>query len=697
MAVVLLFRSSARSPPDPASPATTSTQDKLINGYSWLPTRERLLSYYLPDTSSTWSNRTAPYAVGRRLEEMMTSRIHHHGLPHPADMNQTRASSSPYYYHPNGLYVLPALPAYVNERHPILDLISRAEQEWNDTLARRSTSLVEGVSEYWRRYGKPPPYGFDQWWAYADRERVVLKDHYDQIQRDLIPFLALHPQLLRHRAEVMANQRPDTFTLSIILMINSTTKINRLLLSGQESHLDRARDLQSLINEFVHLLPPESHILNLTFTKHDLPAVQMTWARKQKMSEMAAAGRYFSASDSFSSPDEKLSHWANGCGPGTALYLNESQHVAPSWAGSDRKSFIYDHPKAMDVCGHPESIKMHGFTSTPGLEDSALVPLFTYAKTAIQNDVLVTPMEQWVESYPGADPAWGEKREPRLLWRGSTTGAEFVRGVAWERSQRVRLHDLAHRRPTPTPTESDDNTNFKHDELPVLSAADHSPHIRSRPVLALSNRLLDVAFANSPVQCDPLTCHQLATSIHFAPTISFEQTNQYKYLMDVDGNGWSGRFHRLMSTNSLVLKSTLFPEWYSDRVQPWVHYVPIKIDYSDLYDVMVFFRGDDDDEDEDDAAAKGDKEEEEGGDGDPPAQEEKGRKRGRRAKVGPRGAGRAHHNGHDHLAEKIATQGKQWAAEHWRRADMAAYMFRLVLEWRRVMLRGTGEPLDYLG
>lgn len=112
---------------------------------------------------------------------------------------------------------------------------------------------------------------------------------------------------------------------------------------------------------------------------------------------------------------------------------------------------------------------------------------------------------------------------------------------------------------------------------------------------------------------------------------------------------------------------------------------------------MVFFRGDDDDEDEDDAAAKGDKEEEEGGDGDPPAQEEKGRKRGRRAKVGPRGAGRAHHNGHDHLAEKIATQGKQWAAEHWRRADMAAYMFRLVLEWRRVMLRGTGEPLDYLG
>lgn len=28
----------------------------------------------------------------------------------------------------------------------------------------------------------------------------------------------------------------------------------------------------------------------------------------------------------------------------------------------------------------------------------------------------------------------------------------------------------------------------------------------------------------------------------------------------------SGRFHRLMSSGSVVVKSTIFPEWYSDRV-----------------------------------------------------------------------------------------------------------------------------------
>ena len=29
----------------------------------------------------------------------------------------------------------------------------------------------------------------------------------------------------------------------------------------------------------------------------------------------------------------------------------------------------------------------------------------------------------------------------------------------------------------------------------------------------------------------------------------------------IDGNGWSARFKRLMTSNSLIFKSTIFPEW----------------------------------------------------------------------------------------------------------------------------------------
>ena len=111
--------------------------------------------------------------------------------------------------------------------------------------------------------------------------------------------------------------------------------------------------------------------------------------------------------------------------------------------------------------------------------------------------------------------------------------------------------------------------------------------------------------------------------------MTVEESSRYKYVIDIDGNGWSSRFKRLMSSNSLVFKSTVYPEWYSDRIQPWVHYVPISLDYSDLFDSFVFFRGDINGE-----------------------------------------------GNHDALARKIAYAGAKWTRTFWREEDATAYMFR---------------------
>jgi hypothetical protein len=48
-------------------------------------------------------------------------------------------------------------------RHPIFDLIERAQHDWDEKLARQSRSLDEAVAEYRRRYGRAPPKGFDRW------------------------------------------------------------------------------------------------------------------------------------------------------------------------------------------------------------------------------------------------------------------------------------------------------------------------------------------------------------------------------------------------------------------------------------------------------------------------------------------------------------------------------------------------------
>ena len=290
----------------------------------------------------------------------------------------------------------------------------------------------------------------------------------------------------------------------------------------------------------------------------------------------------------------------------------------------------------MDICQHPEQMHLHGFTSAPGTNLANLVPLFTFAKTNLHSDILATPLEQYSDTYIGFDPEWAEKKNNKLLWRGSTTGAEFAKNVEWKLSQRARLHFMGH-----------EKDGKKH--VLWADAKESKMRVNDFNITALNDEYMDLAFSGHPVQCDPETCKVMDKIIDFAPTMGLDESYQYKYLIDVDGNGWSGRFHRLMSTQSVVLKSTIFPEWYSERIMPWVHYVPVKIDYSDLYDVMTFFVGT------------------------------------------PGGKG-----SHDEIASKIAAKGKEWAKAHWRREDMASYMFRLSLEWARLIHRTEEGEWDYI-
>ncbi|KPV74647.1 glycosyltransferase family 90 protein [Rhodotorula graminis WP1] len=297
----------------------------------------------------------------------------------------------------------------------------------------------------------------------------------------------------------------------------------------------------------------------------------------------------------------------------------------------------HDQPACqLDYYHRDRMVELAQLGECAGTDPGPLVPLFTFAKTNVHSDILVTPLEQYSDSYIGYDPDWDKKSNDKLMWRGSTTGIDFYVGNDWKNSQRARLHFKA---------------NEKDGKEDVLWAeGDGAVQETNYLVNGLNRAYMDVSFAGGPVQCDEPTCKVMADLIDFKETMGLSDAYQYKYVMDVDGNGWSGRFHRLMSMKACVLKSTLFPEWYGDRIQPWLHYVPVKVDYSDLYDIMTFFRGT------------------------------------------PDGKG-----AHDELAKKIGTAGKHWARDHWRKQDMAAYMFRLSLEWARLLHRNDDEPgsLDF--
>lgn len=38
---------------------------------------------------------------------------------------------------------------------------------------------------------------------------------------------------------------------------------------------------------------------------------------------------------------------------------------------------------------------------------------------------------------------------------------------------------------------------------------------------------------------------------------------------------YSARFRAHLASNQVPFKSTIYPEWYEGRIQPWVHYVSL--------------------------------------------------------------------------------------------------------------------------
>lgn len=62
-----------------------------------------------------------------------------------------------------------------------------------------------------------------------------------------------------------------------------------------------------------------------------------------------------------------------------------------------------------------------------------------------------------------------------------------------------------------------------------------------------------------------------------------EQQQKWRYLIDIQGRGYSGRLKLLLSMGRVVfMQERQYQEWYAEHLRPWVHYVPVKSDFSDL-------------------------------------------------------------------------------------------------------------------
>ncbi|WVR05243.1 hypothetical protein IAU60_002255 [Kwoniella sp. DSM 27419] len=543
-----------------------------------------------------------------------------------------------------------------SDAHPIEALIARGK-ELNDRLEARIAkihSVEDSAKDYQRAFSLEPPRGFETWYDFT---RSSVPPHPPPLPsllplafKPFLSFLSLPVQILRRRIEDVRS-KGAIFTFTFVpdgqgdqgtacdpgqTWMNKdgmTRGKGRVIVRGEGAWGWRCNNTLKVILPILPLMPKElfemDPPLEIPFSFDDGPRGLVHDTFRAKSEALATAGKTWSEAQLERA--EQAMRWTYGwawaCPEGTPLkmqatdlVLNNLQEVA-----DPRKSFIADFDRSADFCSDPALLTQHNILLS-GQHRAAvnLSPVVATCGTMWNSDIIGVPTDGVFEEVKYV--AWEDKPLAKLFWRGSATGLSHHKTTAWRQSQRERLHFFAH----------DHNVSAKH-TLPLLLPNGETRQYTKEEL----GKWLDMGLSGQPVQCNKEdgSCDDMAREIDFMPRVHKEFGYQFKYVMDVDGNGWSSRFRRLMASNNVVLKSTLYPEWFQALLIPWYHYVPVKLDYSDIHDVMAFFNG--------------------APDGSVP--------------------------GRDDLAKEIAANGKRFVDERWRMQDMQSYMYLLILEFWRMM------------
>ncbi|CAK5284288.1 unnamed protein product [Mycena citricolor] len=150
----------------------------------------------------------------------------------------------------------------------------------------------------------------------------------------------------------------------------------------------------------------------------------------------------------------------------------------------------------------------------------------------------------WSGSFAFSNNVKWEDKLDKIYWRGMSNGGHII-GDNYRRFPRFRLIDMAR-----------NNSDI------------------------LDVRMTQFAETHCTTNCDRSGI--IAEYNIGPPADPKENIYKYKYLLDVDGNTFSGRFLGLLKSGSLVFKSTAFDEYFNHWLRPYEHYIPVRPDLSDL-------------------------------------------------------------------------------------------------------------------
>ena len=537
--------------------------------------------------------------------------------------------------------------------HPVDKLIHGAKQKWEQLLSKQVYHLADASREYRRRRGRHPPPGFDQWFFFAqEKEAVIIEDLFDQIYEDLSPYWGMEPKAIRRYAQ--------NSHLRIILRNHTQISVGHTGVNWLETWMD-------MIGTIAERLPDMDIPLNgMDESRIIVPWEIMAVSRAKDtalqwlLGPPQAVDQYMTLLDqeevneyispTFLGADKP--YWEimrRACppnSPGRTSNITHLNFTNPppeffNYRSFSNTGYIEDLEWSRDPCWRPELQALHGSFIEPVSTSTTheLIPMFGGSKLAVNSDILIPPAVYWDDdpTYSGGKDnhggPWADKKDI-VFWRGIASGGRNRRDT-WTGFQRHRFVSMLNGTQVALANGTPFGPNFRlpdYQQHNALSGLDDT-------LSEFLNNHCDLGFLDLccfPREKDENNCSYTDAYFSLLKGMSMKEQYAFKYLPDIDGNSFSGRYRAFLLSTSLPIKATLYKEWHDSRLIPWAHFVPVDSLYMDIYGILRYF-------------------------------------------IGYKGLG-----GHDRQAERIAMDGKAWAERVLRKEDMQVYVYRLLLEYARL-------------
>ena len=514
--------------------------------------------------------------------------------------------------------------------HPIQHLATEGDAKFHQILSRQSQTLDEACAEYQRRYKRQPPPNFDKWFQTAKDSGFLLIDEFDTMMVALEPLWGMSPADIRGRVEYALNAGHMSMIRFAITDHQFSFSMENFAawMAGEiygwfdQEVLNTLPDMVFAVNtrDEPKVVVPHDILSNALNNQQDVPGIDHDMSQRVEFMEVGKQNAWdaMSISCPVGSPARGFGHPA-------------SPPVTLSDFG-----FLSNVTMSKDVCQFPGLRDLHAMLLSPESLSMthSLVPVFSQAKISTFQDLLY-PSPWYAAKYDmleyqeDEDRDWDEK-ENVVYWTGTNTGGHSTM-ENWRLFQRQRLTLMAtdHSRPI---------TLLKRDLEP--HGGKNAPH-QAQNWQPVNSTIQEISHAfrmriSAVIQCEQDACDDQQSVLGVGPELKDDINASYetRYNLDVDGNGFSGRFYRLLRSKSAVLKQTLYKEWHDDWLIPWVHYIPVNMDLGDLPEIIRYL-----------------------------TQEPEGQA----------------------LGKKVAEASREWAGRVLRKQDMVLVFWRLLLEYGRIL------------